>query len=145
MIITIKHINIAQVAEHEHGLTMYQVEFESEVTSGQTLLHSHADPCSLLPGSQISVETSQSKVVDFHVLSNPNQLHTGRLTPLGTDNDYEVVGLVAVLYDEVFHVDVEPGSCSFAIGFEEISPTSVAEGNWVEFKVIGLELWDEHF
>jgi hypothetical protein len=145
MIITIKRIDTRFAAENKSNLNEYQVEFEAETTCGEAMLHSHADMSSLLPGSQISVETSQSRIGDFQVLSNLGQLHASRLTPLETGNDYEVVGRVSVLYDEVFHVDVEPGSCSFAVGFDGISPTTVVEGDWVMFKVLGLELWDEHF
>lgn len=145
MRIRIKHIDTIQGIEYKHGLNRYRVEFESGVASGQAPLYSQATPDCLLPGSQISVETSQNKVVDFHVLSNLNQLFIGRLTPLANSYDYEVVGRVAVLYDDIFDVDVEPGLCSFTVAFEEIGPTKVVKGDWVTFKVLGLELWDEHF
>jgi hypothetical protein len=146
MIITVKKIGIMQESEPKNDLNSYWVEFESELTSGQALLYSRAAADTFFSGRQISVEMSQRDIHDFHVVPKSIQAHLGKLVPLSTPSDYEVTGRVAIIYEDgAFFVDIEPGRCSFALTLDKITPISVEKDDWVTFKVLGLELWDEHF
>ena len=132
------------MSEYQDGLYSYLIEFESSYVSGQAMLYSQATSSALLSISQISVETGHHDIEDFRFLSNSGQSHAGKLLPLSNQCDYEVTGQVAILFEDMFVVNVENGKCSFAIAFDESIPTTVKKGNWVTFKVSGLELWDEN-
>jgi hypothetical protein len=126
----------------------YWVEFRSAVMIGEALFHPRGDIAAVR--SSISVEVDQQEIRDFQVLA-ADVAHGYRIEALPDRGDYQIIGRVAIKIetDATFAIGVcadertaAISSWTFWLSLEECDIITVAQGDWVGFRLIGLSLWD---
>lgn len=119
----------------------YKVVFSCPMVSGGAVLVPYNGlEERLVPGVVLSVETSQEKVTDFKIVSDPRD---ETISKMDQHCDYKIVGTVCLnSEDEVFYIDV--GDFTFTLDVEETGGIKPKKNDKVEFSIHCLTLWDEN-
>ena len=93
----------------------------------------------------ISVETGQTAVEDFRLLSD-TEAKSYRFEALENPGDYELTGKIWDLNiqedGKITGARVRVNSCIFGLTADDFSAMKVEEGTWVQFRVLELFLFD---
>ena len=123
----------------------YLIKFRSDLTCGYALLVADHSVSPALRGREIGVETTQRDVIEVRRLL-PEEPRAYRLTPQPEAGDYEAVGNIDAEtldggdgFDSLY---VSVGDARFVWTTQDISRCVIKPGDWIDFKVIGLTLWD---
>jgi hypothetical protein len=128
----------------------YWVHFKSDIMTGEALFfpskYFWEDPMPLY------VEVDQREIQGFKILSSAVE-HDYQVDALPHRGDYKVTGQVSFFVineDDSGHsigvctdsYTCSIGSFAFCLSSEEIGQLEIEKGDWVEFILIGLSLWD---
>ncbi len=134
------------------GFPAYRVHFTAAMMRGYAwLVWSGETPP---PQGDYSVETGMEAIRGFQVVP-PDMDRQASIHPLTTPGDYRVSGRVEAVWpgDDggvSWGAYVRVGDCSFTVNSDDLSggPDNqglrLRKGDWVEFEVGGLSLWDEN-
>lgn len=134
---------------HKLALYFYLVDFSSREVQGKARLYTPKKPNELLQTQEISVEVEFDAIQNLTFSDFTDQ--TGfQFIPLDSETDYWVNGQVESVFEENEGVAchgfiVTTLDAKFWIPDVEISYPSVTIGQWVQFTVIGLTLWDVNY
>lgn len=127
------------------------IKFKADIVSGCALLVPSGVNLEQLRQNpalrHISVETSQTAVENFRLLSDTDA-KSYQFEALTNAGDYDLTG-------EIWDVNIQEdgkvvgararvGSCMFWLTADDVRPMKVEEGTWVQFRVLGLFLYDEN-
>jgi hypothetical protein len=142
MKIEIEDIDRDDVVLVAGGRTLgFRGRFRSPAVSGSTIfVPSTGQEVSLIPGSQICVETGQESISDFKVVE---QDQSPCVAEQSVPCDYTIVGTVVLNSDNQL-LYIEAAGFVFALDNNDSGGLMPEAGQRVSFRLHGLLLWDEH-
>lgn len=149
MQISIHDFQVLPKPSHKVALHFYLVDFSSREVQGKAQLYTSKKPNELRPTQEISVEVEFDSIQNL-TFSDLTDQRGFQFIPLDSETNYWVNGQVERAFEEIEGVPcqgfiVTTHNTRFWITGEEVSSSSVNKGQWVQFTVIGLTLWDASY
>ena len=124
----------------------YLVDFASREVTGKARLYTSKKPNELRQTQKMSVEVEFDAIHNLTFLDFTNQ-RGFQFIPLDSETNYWVSGEVESVFEEIEGVEcqgfiVTTLDAKFWIIDGEVSGPFANVGQWVQFSVMGLTLWD---
>ena len=134
------------------SILSYWIKFTADIVAGNALLVPVGNSVEELrqrqSSPQIFVETGQRAVEGFRLLSG-NEAQSYRFEALSNLGDYELTGRISSVLNqengEILIISVRVGSCRFDLTADDTGIIRVEDGDWVQFRVLELALFDENY
>lgn len=150
MDISIQHFQMPErLFGHKSNVLRYLVDFNSLEVTGKAWLYTAKKPKELGKIQTISVEVEFDAIQNLTILESSAEKII-QFESLDSEMNYWVVGQVESVFEENEGIEchgfiVTTLDAKFWIPDVEISYPSVAIGQWVQFIVTGLTLWDVNY
>ncbi len=149
MQISIHDFQVLPKPSHKVALHFYLVDFSSREVTGKAQLYTSKKPNELRQTQEISVEVEFDSIQNLTFPGLTDQ-RGFQFIPLGSETNYWVNGQVERAFEEIEGVPcqgfiVTTRDAKFWIIDGEVSSPSVNIGQWVQFTVTGLTLWDASY